>query len=123
VDEEGGTSIANSKTRFIPPALAVLALRGSAHRERELDDDDPGRPAHLITTQGNPGARALGGFFGFAAVGAIVGQFSRRLAIAFSGVGVARTTYTSVFAKGREITFSADTPIQVRLAPGPSPDK
>ena len=28
--------------------------------------------------------------------------------------------YTNVLGKGREVTFAADTPIQVRLAPGPS---
>jgi hypothetical protein len=122
VDEEGGTSITNSKTRFIPPALAVLAVRGSVHQEHELDDDDPGRAPHMVT-QDNPGARSLGGFFGFGAIGAIVGPFSRPVAIAFSVFGAARTIYTNVVAKGREVTFSADTPIQVRLAPGPSPNK
>jgi hypothetical protein len=122
VDEEGGTSITNSKTRFIPPALAVLAVRGSVHQEHELDDDDPGRAPHMIT-QDNPGARSLGGLFGFGAIGAIVGPFSRPVAIAFSVIGAARTIYTNVVAKGREVTFSADTPIQVRLAPGPSPGK
>jgi hypothetical protein len=123
VDEEGGTSITNSKTRFIPPALAVLAVRGSAHQEHELDDDDPGLPTHLVATQGSPGAKALGGFFGFGAIGAVVGQFSRPVAIALSAVGAARTIYTSIVAKGREVTFNADTPIQVRLAPGSSTDK
>jgi hypothetical protein len=119
VDEEGGTSITNSKTRFIPPALAVLAVRGSAHQGHELDDDDVGVPPHIVATEANPGVRALGGFFGFGVVGAIAGQFSRPVAIAVSVVGAARTIYTSVFAKGREVTFSAETPIQVRLAPGP----
>ena len=34
--------------------------------------------------------------------------------------GAARTMYTNVLGKGREVVFAADTPIQVRLAPGPS---
>jgi hypothetical protein len=122
VDEEGGTTIANSKTRFIPPALAVLAVRGSIHQEHELDDDDPGRPVHMVSQQ-NPGAMAVGGFFGLGVVGAIVGPMYRPLAIALSVSGAARTVYRNVIAKGREVRFSADTPIQVRLAPGPSPDK
>ena len=123
VDEEGGTTISNSKTRFIPPALALLALRASVHQGHELDDDDVGVPPHVIETQANPGARALGGMFGFGVVGAIVGQLSRPVAIAVSAVGVARTLYTNIFAKGREVAFRADTPIQVRLAPGPSSNK
>ena len=61
--------------------------------------------------------------FGFGVIGAIVGQLSRPVAIAVSAVGVARTLYTNIFAKGREVTFKADTPIQVRLAPGPSSNK
>jgi hypothetical protein len=28
--------------------------------------------------------------------------------------------YTNVLGNGREVVFAADTPIQVRLAPGPS---
>jgi hypothetical protein len=119
VDEEGGASITNSKARFIPPALAILAVRGSAHQEHELDQEHPGQ----IETQNSPGARALGGFFGFGAIGAIVGPFSRPVAIAVSVAGATRTIYRSVLAKGREVTFSADTPIEVRLAPGPSPVK
>jgi hypothetical protein len=123
VDEEGGTSIANSKTRFIAPALAVLAIRGSTRQEHELDDDGPGQVVHMSTTQGSPGAKIVGGLFGFGAIGAVASQFSRPVAIGFSVLGAARTLYTNIVAKGREVTFSADTPIQVRLAPGPSSSK
>ena len=116
LDEEGGTTIKNPKSRFIPPALAVLAVRGSIHEHQELDED-PGEPTRL-ETQGNPGARALGGFFGLGMIGAFVGPLSRPLAIALSVVGAARSIYTNILARGREVTFKADTPIQVRLAPG-----
>ena len=37
-------------------------------------------------------------------------------------LGVVRTTYAGVIAKGREVVFPADTRIQVQLAPGaPAP--
>jgi hypothetical protein len=117
VDEEGGTTIANSKTRFVAPALSILALRGAAHEDHFLDDDDPGQAAHMVT-HGNPGAKAVGGLFGFSGLGAVLSQFSRPVAIGIAAVGATRTTYRNVIAKGREVTFSADTPIQVRLAPG-----
>jgi hypothetical protein len=116
VDEEGGTTIANSKTRFVAPALALLALRGSAHQEHELDTDDPGQAAHVVT-HSNPGAKAVGGLFGFSGIGAVLAQFSRPVAIGLSAVGASRTVYRNVIAKGQEVTFSADTPIEVRLAP------
>jgi hypothetical protein len=76
-----------------------------------------------MESQDNPGAMALGGFFGLGVVGAIVGPIYRPVAIALSVVGAARTIYRNLIAKGREVTFTADTPIQVRLAPGPSPGK
>jgi hypothetical protein len=121
VDEEGGTTIANSKKRFIAPALSVLALRGSAHQEHEMDID-PGETPHMVA-QGNPGAKAVGGMFGFSGIGAVVSQFYRPLAIGLSFYGASKTVYRNVIAKGSEVTFNADTPIQVRLAPGASPDK
>jgi hypothetical protein len=121
VDEEGGTTIANSKKRFIAPALSVLALRGSAHQEHEMDID-PGETPHMVA-HGNPGAKAVGGMFGFSGIGAVVSQFYRPLAIGLSFYGASKTVYRNVIAKGSEVTFNADTPIQVRLAPGASPNK
>ena len=54
-------------------------------------------------------------------IGIAISQLSRPAGIVLAGVGVVRTLYTHVVGKGREVTFLADTPIQVRLAPGPSP--
>jgi hypothetical protein len=53
-------------------------------------------------------------------IGAAVGQVTRPVGIALGAYGAARTMYRNVLGKGREVTFAADTPIQVRLAPGPS---
>jgi hypothetical protein len=119
VDEEGGTRARESKTRFIAPALAVMALRASTHREpRRMDndaDDSLGpRPA------GSPASFGLGGFFGWGLAGAAVSQIARPAGVALAAIGVARTMYRSVFAKGREVRFPADTVIQVQLAPGPA---
>jgi hypothetical protein len=121
VDDEGGSSVSNSKTRFIAPALALLALRANSGHERRGPDGD-GDDGQIVAT-GGVGSRGLGGFLGFGAIGAVVGQFSPPVAIAVGAVGVVRTVYSSVLAKGREVSFPADTPLQVRLAPGPSPVK
>jgi hypothetical protein len=51
------------------------------------------------------------------ALGAVTGMVARPLGIALSAYGAARTVYANILAKGREVTFAADTPIQVRLAP------
>ena len=53
-------------------------------------------------------------------IGAALSQITRPVGIALGVYGAARTIYTDVLGKGHEVTFTADTPIQVRLAPGPS---
>lgn len=121
VDDEGGTTIANSKSRFIAPALSLVALRGTLRRHHFEDHDgDANDVAGGVTRQGTPGARAFGGFFGLGLLGIGVAQLSHPLGIALAVVGTARTTYAAVFAKGREVAFPVDTPIQVQLAPVPA---
>jgi hypothetical protein len=121
VDDEGGSSATNSKTRFIAPVLALLVLRANSGHEQKRPDGD-GDDGQIVST-GGVGSRGLGGFLGFGAIGAVVSQFSPPVAIAVGAVGVARTVYSNILAKGREVSFPADTPLQVRLAPGPSPAK
>ena len=53
-------------------------------------------------------------------LGAAVSQITRPVRIAMGAYGAVRTMYKNVLGKGHEVTFAADTPIQVRLAPGPS---
>jgi hypothetical protein len=116
VDEEGGTRATNSKTRFIAPALAVLALAGAGDGE-----DHPVSPTHPTGGGGNPGSMSLGGLLGFSVVGAAIAPFSQPLGLALAIAGVARTTYSSVVGKGHNVRFEADTPLELELAPGPSP--
>jgi hypothetical protein len=120
IDEEGGAAITNPKTRFIAPGLAILALRGSLHHEGDTDSGDVGGTGLAETRSGNPGGQGVGGFFGFGLIGAVVGRFSRPFGVAFAAVGVARTVYASLVAKGKEVSFPANTPIQLQLAPGPA---
>jgi hypothetical protein len=117
LDEEGGAAVSNSKTRFIAPSLAVLALRGSLHHHDHLDPDGDG---HIIQS-GHPGALGAGGFLGLGVLGAVIGPMWRPAGIALSVVGIARTTYKNILGKGQEVRFGEDTPIELQLAPGPSP--
>jgi hypothetical protein len=119
LDDEGGATLENSKTRFIVPALSLMALRAS------LDGDgrrfeDPDGDGTIRTAGSGGGSRALGGFIGIGVIGAAVGQAMRPVGIALGAYGAARTMYSNVLGKGREVTFTADTPIQVQLAPGSS---
>lgn len=118
VDDEGGATLENSKTRFIAPALSLLALRGS------MDGDgrrvaDPDGDGSMRTAGSGVGSRGVGGLIGMGVIGAAVSQITRPVGIAVGVYGAARTIYRNVLGKGHEVTFPADTPIQVRLAPGP----
>jgi hypothetical protein len=123
LDDEGGARVTNSKTRFVAPALAVLALRGSGGHEHHKDND--GDPYDLGTApapvSGNLGSQSLGGYFGFGLVGVGLSLVSRPVGVAFAAVGAVRTTFRNVVGKGRELSFPANTAIQIRLAPGKPP--
>ena len=120
LDDEGGAAVQNSKTRFVEPALALLALRASADQgEGRGFERSPtaARPTSVSAGGGNPLGRGLGGLIGFGVIGLVVGQVSHPLGIAFSAVGAARSVYTNILGRGQEVRFPADTPIQVQLAP------
>ena len=125
IDEEGGATLSNSKTRFIAPALAVLALGANAgHEHHKYDGDgdanDVAGPAGITKPTGNIGTRGLGGFLGLGVLGIVISQISRPVGVALSVVGIGRTVYSNVLGKGREVRFPADTSMQLQLAPGPT---
>jgi hypothetical protein len=116
IDEEGGAKPTNSKTRFIAPTLAILALRANMDQHDHLDPDGDGHVIH----SGTPGALGVGGFMGFGLAGIPLSLVSRPVGLALSAIGAARTTYSNVLGKGRDVQFPADTMLQLQLAPGPS---
>jgi hypothetical protein len=115
LDDEGGVSIVESKTRFVAPALATLALVGTMNQHLDYDTDGLGPE----TQYGSFGSITLGGFFGWSLVGVLLSQLSHGVAVAFAIVGVVRTVYKAIVAKGRDVAFPADTMMQVQLAPAP----
>jgi hypothetical protein len=126
VDDEGGAAVTNSKTRFIAPALGLLALRGSVgrrHADNDGDANDVGLAPGASGAVGSAGSggQAFGGFLGFGLIGVGLSQISRPVGVAFAVAGAARTMYTNVLGKGKDVSFPADTPIEVQLAPGPAP--
>jgi hypothetical protein len=120
VDDEGGATLTNSKTRFVAPALSLLALHASIERDGH-SFEDPDGDGTIKNAGSGAGSRAFGGFISMGFLGAAVSQITRPVGIAMGVYGAARTMYANVLGKGREVVFAAHTPIQVRLAPGPSP--
>ena len=118
VDDEGGATVENSKTRFIAPALAILSLHASLEGDGH-SFADPDGDGSIKNAGSGAGSRGVGGFIGMGLIGAAVSQITRPVGIAMGVYGAARTIYSNVLGKGQEVIFPADTPIQVRLAPGP----
>ncbi len=117
VDEEGGVTSTNSKARFAAPALAALALVGSTHGRLDYDTDGAGPEMQY----GGAVTGTVGGFMGLGLFGIGVNQLGTQVTIVTASYGVARTVYSTIFARGREVVFPVDTAIQVQLAPGPVP--
>ena len=104
VDDEGGTTLENSKTRFIAPALSLLALHASIERDGH-SYADPDGDGTIRNAGSGAGSRAVGGFIGLGVIGAAVSQITRPVGIALGAYGAVRTVYTNVLGKGREVTF------------------
>ncbi|HZT76077.1 MAG TPA: hypothetical protein VFA27_05430 [Vicinamibacterales bacterium] len=122
LDDEGGAAVKDSKTRFVEPAVALLALRGSFDRGEGggFEGASGGvRTTAVSARTGGGFARGVSGLIGFGAIGFVVGRVAPPLGIALGVVGTARTVYANVLGKGQEVHFAADTPIEVQLAPGP----
>ena len=115
IDEEGGVTSSSSPLRFAAPGLAALALAGALHGR--LDDDTDGLGPEM--QYGGVAGGTLGGFLGLGLLGIGVNQLGRYVTVATAALGVTRTVYVTVFAKGRDISLPRDTSMQVQLAPGP----
>jgi hypothetical protein len=116
LDDEGGATMTDSKTRFIAPTLSLLALRGTLDRHDHLDPDGDGHVIH----DSNPGAVSVGGFFGLGLLGIPLSHAAPPVGVALAVFGAARSVYRNVLAKGRDMQFPADTVMRLQLAPGPS---
>ncbi len=116
LDDEGGAKMTDSKTRFIAPALSLLALRGTLDQHDHLDPDGDGHVIH----GSNPGAVSAGGFFGLGLIGIPLSHVAPPVGVGLAIFGAARSVYRNVLAKGRDMQFPADTVMRLRLAPGPS---
>jgi hypothetical protein len=126
LDEEGGVTVANSKTRFIAPAVSgLLALRTTEGRDAEPDGDadDVGlKPGQTVAAETHLGPRVLAGGIGFGLLGAALGRLSQPISTVLGFYGAGRLAYSNIVGKGSEISFSKNTPMEIRLAPPIQPN-
>jgi len=112
LDSEGGAHAVTPKTHYALPAIEVFLAATSL-------DLDAG-PNHLHPGyQHGPdvGGGAVRGAAGFAFVGSVIGLLahSRPVSAGFAFYGAGWSVYTHVVARGSDVTFSKNTPMEIRF--------
>lgn len=105
LDSEGATSAVSPKTRFLFPAVAVALAGLSFHQDYNAE----GVPDRDLAGRAESGAVGLG------LIGTLLAQTSRAVAssIAFTGAGF--SVYSNFIARGQDVVFPVNTPVQVSL--------
>jgi hypothetical protein len=112
IDEEGGAAAASSKKRFIAPAITmVLAMNGA-------EGPEPARVHHIPTGayHNRYGTRLISGGIGFGLLGSALSRFVGPIGPILGFYGAGRSIYSNVVARGQEVTFPEDTPIEIRFS-------
>jgi hypothetical protein len=115
LDDEGGVRVTDSKARFAAPALSGLALVAAFHQHLDYDTDGLGPEV----VSGSTASAGVGGFFGLGLLGTGLSLASRPVAVGLGVLGLVRSLFVSVLGKGRDVSFPADTVIEVQLGAGP----
>ncbi len=108
VDGEGGVKATESKTRLLAPLIAVMIANKSA-------DTDAERHSAGGVANGNVGGRTLGGMSGFGLAGAAAAQSSKYVGTALGFYGMAWSVYSSVIARGGEVSFNRNAVIDIKF--------
>ena len=121
LDEEGGATVADSKKRFIAPAIAaVLAIRSTEGKDVEPDndsDDAAFKAGKIPGSTGNHfGPRMLAGGIGLGLVGVALGRLSQPVSSILGFYGAGRLAYSNIIGRGQEISFPKNTPVEIRFA-------
>jgi len=109
IDTEGGIRAIESNTRFIAPIIKLFI--GEQAIDQERNQGGGGGQGQAA----NRSWRALAGASGFGVVGSVASQFSAEVASGLSFYGLAWSVYRHVVARGHNVVFTPDTPIQVRF--------
>lgn len=118
LDAEGGAHVAPSKNRYVMPAIAVLLATSAP-------DMDNGKHDVASRTGGDPGAGAVRGGFSFGLVGSVAAAaaHSRVVTSAFAFYGAAWSVYSHLMARGQDVTFPKDTPMEIRFGTHQEPSE
>ena len=120
LDSEGGAEATNPKSRYMSTAISLGLAAVSAHQGGDRDHDN---------LNGDPNARAAGGFGGFKLVGMALGMAVRSRALGYSmgAYGAGMSVYSHFIARGSEVVFPKNTAMQIGIGtrspgtPAPAP--
>ncbi|MGH9354938.1 MAG: hypothetical protein ACRD10_02295 [Terriglobia bacterium] len=114
LDSEGGVSVKTSKTRYLMPALALTMAAWAATPDRDEFSAQAGAAA---PSQAGALGQAVAGGWGLGLVGSVVSLAaqSRIISATLGFYGAAGSIYTNVIARGRDVAFPVNTPIEIRL--------
>lgn len=110
LDAEGGAHAVTPKTNYIAPAIDVVLAAGS------LDGLDPHRRLHPGFTQGpDVAGGAVRGGAGFGLIGSLIGLAARYRPVSavFAFYGAGWSVYSHIVARGTNVVFSKDTPMEI----------
>ena len=90
--------------------MMVLAMNGA-------EGPEPARIHHIPTGayRNRYGTRLISGGIGFGLLGSALGRFVGPIGPILGFYGAGRAVYSNVVARGQEVTFPADTPIEIRF--------
>lgn len=109
VDDEGTAKATESKSRFLRPLVAGLIAAKSM-------DNDTGKVGSS-SAGANTSGRSLGGFSGFGLLGTLVARAPKSVGSAFGFYGLAWSVYSTVVARGKDVAFEKNTPVEIRFSP------
>jgi hypothetical protein len=107
LDSEGGAQTTSPKSRYLQTGIALGLAAVSAAGDGDAD----------VLNKGAGGAN------GFKLVGIAVGiaAHSNSLGIAMGALGASRSIYVHFIARGRDVVFPENTPLQIGVGARPAP--
>ena len=121
LDSEGGAHAVTPKTKYIAPAIDVVLAVSS------LDGLDPHNHHRIEEGLGPQGPDVAGGAVrgtaGFGLVGAVIGMVAhyRPVSAGFAFYAAGLSVGTHVMARGTDVTFAKNTPMEIRFGTHESP--
>jgi hypothetical protein len=110
IDQDGVTSIALSKMRFASPALALFNMSRGFNTGTETFGQ-----AFTGAYTGSLVSRLLVGDAGLGVPAGIAGRMVPPVGIGLGIFSAARSVFVNILARGQEVDYPLDTPIEIRL--------